>query len=215
MQDEIIAKIKENKVIAIVRGIEVEKCLKVAGALYDGGVTFIEITFDQTSTNGFKETVEGIAAVAKNYAGKMYVGAGTVLTCEQVDLAKKAGAQYIITPTVNEEVIRYGKSLGLVMLPGAMTPTEVVTAYNAGADMVKIFPVGNLGSGYIKALKAPLKHIPLLAVGGVNEKNAAEFIKAGAVGLGIGGNLVNKAWIDNGEYEKITEVAKELVSNLA
>ena len=100
-------------------------------------------------------------------------------------------------------------------MPGAMTATEVQQAYGAGADFVKLFPIGSLGSGYLKALKAPLSHIPFLAVGGVNETNAADFLKAGAVGVGIGGNLANKEWIAAGQYHKITETAKKIVAAIA
>ena len=103
--------------------------------------------------------------------------------------------------------------MGLVSMPGAMTPSEIVTAYQAGASFVKVFPVGDLGAGFLKALKAPLSHIPLLAVGGVNPDNIADFMKAGAVGAGVGGNLTNKNWIAAGEYDKITEVAAALVKN--
>ena len=109
---------------------------------------------------------------------------------------------------MNEAVIARTRELGMVSMPGALTPTEIVKAYNAGADIVKVFPIGNLGAGYLKAVKAPLSHIPMAAVGGVNEKNAADFIKAGAAGLGVGGNLVNKEWIANGEWDKITALAQ-------
>lgn len=165
---------------------------------------------------GLKETVLTTAAIRSIHdalEGKVYVGAGTVLTREQVDLAKEAGALYIITPSTNPDVIRYAKEQGLVTMPGAMTPSEVVEAYEAGADFVKIFPVGNLGAAYIKAVKAPLSHIPILAVGGVNEKNIAEFLRMGAVGAGVGGNLVNTQWIKNGEFDKITALAEEFVKN--
>ena len=101
--------------------------------------------------------------------------------------------------------------MGLGLYPGALTPTEILTAYEAGADAVKVFPAGDLGPGYIKAVKAPLSHVPLMAVGGVNEKNAAEFMRAGCVGLGVGGNLVNREWIANGEWNRITDLAKEYV----
>ena len=102
----------------------------------------------------------------------------------------------------------------MVTMPGALSPTEAVNAWKAGADFVKVFPIGNLGAGYLKAMKAPLGHIPMLAVGGVNEKNIADFLRAGAVGAGVGGNLVNQKWIRNGEYDKITALAQEFVKNI-
>lgn len=124
-------------------------------------------------------------------------------------MARDAGAQYIITPNTNVELIRKVKEYGLLSFPGALTPSEIEIAYQAGADAVKVFPAGNLGPSYIKAVKAPLSHIPLMAVGGVNEKNAADFLAAGCCGIGVGGNLVNKAWIEAGEWEKIIALAQE------
>lgn len=214
MGKDIIANIKEKKIITIIRGLEPDECLKVADALYQGGINLIEVTFDQTSDDNFSSTTKAITAISKKYQGKIYVGAGTVLSCNQVDLAKEAGALYIITPTTDVEIIKYIKSQGLIAIPGAMTPSEVVTANQAGADFIKIFPTANLGSSYIKAIKGPLNHIPLLAVGGVNEKNVKEFISAGAVGVGVGGNLINREWIKAGEFNKISELAKEFVNNL-
>lgn len=211
MRDTIINSVYENKVIAIVRGMEPEDCVGLAKALYAGGIKMMEVTFNQRSTDHFEATTKAIRAINETMEGKVLVGAGTVLTTEQVDLAKEAGAQYIISPSVDEEVIRYTREQGLVSMPGAMTPSEAVTAYKAGADFVKIFPVGNLGSSYIKAMKAPLSHIPFLAVGGVNEKNVAEFLAAGAVGVGVGGNLVNAQWIKAGNWEALTDLAKQYV----
>ncbi len=212
-REEIIQNVYDNKLIAIVRGMEPEYCVKLAEALCAGGINMVEITFNQKSTDHFKATTDAIRAISEQLPDKVMVGAGTVLSKEQVDLAKEAGALYIITPSTNSDVIRYAKEQGLVTMPGAMTPSEIETAYEAGADFVKIFPVGNLGAAYIKAVKAPMSHIPVLAVGGVNEKNIAEFIRAGAIGAGVGGNLVNAEWIRNGEFDKITALAREFVTN--
>ena len=140
----------------------------------------------------------------------MYVGAGTVTTPELVELTAKAQGRFIISPDVNEAVIARTRELDMVSLPGALTPTEVMTAYRAGADFVKVSPVGSLGVAYVKALRAPISHVKLMAVGGVNENNVADFLKAGMVGAGIGGNLVNQAWIDAGAFDKITETARAL-----
>ncbi len=213
MREDILQMILDNKVIAIVRGLNPDQCVHLAHALHQGGIKLIEVTFDQTSKDDFIETTQAIQLIRQELGSAVSVGAGTVLTCHQVDLAKAAGAEYIITPEVDEEVIRYTKEQGLVILPGALTPTEIMQAWNAGADMVKVFPSGNLGASYIKAIKAPLKQVPLLAVGGVNEKNAVDFIRAGALGVGVG-CLVNNTWISNGEYEKITALAHELIENV-
>ena len=124
----------------------------------------------------------------------------------------QAGGHYLVTPTTQPEIIRMGKALGMGLFPGAFSPTEILAAWEAGADAVKVFPASSVGPGYIKAIRGPLSQIPLMAVGGVNEKNAADFMKAGCVGLGIGGNLVNKEWIKNGEWDRITALAKEFVN---
>ena len=130
------------------------------------------------------------------------------------DLACEAGAKYIITPNVNTDVIRYANSLGMVTMPGAFTPSEIEEAHRAGADFVKVFPAGQLGTDYIRAIKAPLNHIALLAVGGVNENNLKDFLNAGVVGFGIGGNLVNQEWIKNGQFDRIAELARTYVENV-
>ena len=143
----------------------------------------------------------------------MIFGAGTVTTLEMLELAKSAGAQFIVSPDTNEEVIKATVKNGMVSMPGAMTPTEILTAYRYGADFVKVFPTSNLGAAYIKAIRGPINHVRLLAVGGVNEKNIGEFIKAGACGAGVGGNLVNKEWIKAGKFDEITALSKEFVAN--
>lgn len=211
MREEIIRYVLKEKVIAIVRGIESTKCMRVAEALYEGGIRLVEVTFNQSEPASFAATADTIATINKKYEGKILVGAGTVTTTELVELAAKAGAKYIISPDTNIDVIRKTRELGLVSMPGAMTPTEIMTAHYAGADFVKLFPTGNLGADYVKAVCAPISHIKLLAVGGINEKNIADYLKVGMCGAGVGGNLANKKWIDNGEYGKITETARMLV----
>ena len=208
-EDSMIVKdeIARRKLIAIVRGLPGEQLEGLAKALLAGGISLIEVTFNQAKPETWVQTAEGISMLSQKFEGQIIPGAGTVIAQEQLTLAYEAGAKYIISPDVNVDIIRRTKELGLVSLPGAFTATEIVTAYNAGADFVKVFPVGNLGPAYIKALKAPLSHIPLMAVGGVNEANADDFMRAGASGLGIGGNLVNKEWIANGEWDKITALA--------
>ena len=130
---------------------------------------------------------------------------------ELVELAASAGAKYIISPDTNIDVIKRTRELGLVSMPGALTPTEILTAYNNGADFVKLFPIANLGPAYVKAVRARSATYHD-AVGGVNETNLREYLDLGMCGAGIGGNLVNKKWVENGEFEKITEVARTMVS---
>ena len=211
MYDIVKQTIRDHKLIAIVRGVESEKCIRIAQALYDGGIRLMEITYDQKRPENWEETAKTIGTVAKAMEGEMHIGAGTVTCTRLVELTHQYGGQFIISPDVNEDVIRLTCELGMVSIPGALTPTEVMIAHRAGADFVKLFPAGSLGAGYVKAVAAPISHVDLLVVGGVDEKNVASFLSAGAVGAGIGGNLVNRAWVEAGQCEKITEVAKALV----
>ena len=213
MKQQIIQRVLDKKIVVIVRGVYGEDCLKLAEALCEGGIELMEVTFDQSSVENQQKTVDTIRLINEKLAGKMVMGAGTVTTLEMLDAAYKAGAKFIVSPDMNPEIIAKTAELGLVSMPGAMTPTEILAAYRAGADFVKIFPVSNLGASYVKAVRGPLNQIRLLAVGGVNEKNVADFMKAGAVGAGVGGNLVNKDWIAAGEFDKITALAKEFIQN--
>ena len=211
MRQQVLQAVEKEKIIAIVRGVESEKCLEVAQALYDGGIRLMEITYNQKAPESWETTANTIGAIAKEFKERMFVGAGTVTTPELVELTARNGGLFIISPDTNEAVIRKTRELGLVSMPGAFTPSEVLTAHYAGADVVKLFPAGAMGTGYLKAICAPISHVKIMAVGGINEKNAAEFMAAGAVGVGVGGNLANKNWIDSGEFYKITETAKALV----
>ena len=199
MKTAIKQQIRESKLIAIARGVEPEKCIKIAQALYDGGFRLMEITYDQKHPEVWEDTARTIGAVAKAFEGRMFIGAGTVTCVELVELTHKYGGRFIISPDTNEDVIRRTVELGMVSIPGALTPTEVMIA-------------GNFGPGYIKAVKAPISHVEMLVVGGVDANNVASFLAAGASGAGIGGNLVNKAWVEAGEFEKITEVARAFVA---
>ena len=210
--NETLSFILSQKIIAIVRGIYGEDILRLAEALLQGGIHLVEVTYDQTGDP--EKTAKAIRDLRDHFRGDLLPGAGTVMNKEQVRVSCEAGAEYIISPNVSEEVIRETKRLGLLSFPGALTPTEIASAYDLGADVVKVFPASVLGPSYIKAVKAPLKHIPLMAVGGVNEQNAGDFIRAGAAGVGVGGNLVNKAFVQGGEFERITEIARKLRENV-
>ena len=213
MREQLIQKVLDKKIVAIVRGVYGEDCVNLAQALYEGGIELLEVTFDQSKPEDRIRTADSIRMLVERLGDKMTFGAGTVTNLEMLELARNAGAQFIVSPDTNVEVIRATVAWGMVSMPGALTPTEIVTAHAAGADFVKLFPAGTQGTGYFKAVTAPLNHIRLLAVGGVNEKNVADFLAAGAVGVGVGGNLVNKTWIKTGEFDKITAVAKEFVKN--
>ena len=207
---EVMECIEATKVVAIIRGMAPEICVKLAQAYQDGGVRLVEVTFNQIGK--LEDTVTAIKAI-KGAFPDMHVGAGTVITEEQLDLAIGAGAEFIVTPNCNPAIIRKAKGAGLVTMPGTITPTEMVVAHEAGADYVKVFPVRVLGPAYIKDVLAPLKHLKLIAVGGVSPDNAADYLKAGCVGVAASGSLVNKDWIAAGEYGKIAEVARKLIEN--
>ncbi len=203
-----IEKILESKIITIVRGVAREKLIPLAEAMYNGGIRLIECTYDASGKVSDEETAEGIELLASHFDGKMLVGAGTVLTEKQVELTEKAGGKFIISPDTNPDVIRKTKELGLVSIPGALTPTEIVTAHRSGADFVKVFPVGALGYRYIKDVKAPLSNVKLLAVGGIDENNMKDYLDAGVCGIGIGSGIVKKKMIDEGDFEGITALAR-------
>lgn len=201
---------KQEKIVAIIRGVRTDEILAVADALTAGGVRMMEITFDQTSEAGIRETLASISLLHRERPEQVILGAGTVLTREQVRAARAAGAGYIISPNTNADVIRETKAQGMVSMPGAYTPTEIEAAYTAGADIVKLFPAGLMGAAYIKAVHAPLAHIPVSAVGGVNEHNIREFLDAGACCVGVGGNLADVKAIRAGNYQKLTDTARAL-----
>lgn len=212
MNTEILSALEQHKIIAIVRGVESSKCMKVAEALYQGGIRLIEITYNQSSPESWANTAAAIKEVAEAFSGRMYVGAGTVTSTRLVALTAEAGGRFIISPNTNVDVIHETKRLGLVSIPGAMTPSEILTAHEAGADFVKLFPASELGIGYLKAIRAPISHVRLIATGGIGENNARAFLDAGAAGLGVGGSLANKKVIENGEFEKLTQAAEALIA---
>ena len=206
--------ILNEKLVAIVRGFEPETVVKMAKAYVANGIRCIEVTFDQASAEKRLQTVATIKAIKAELGDQVCVGAGTVMTVEQVQMAAEAGAEYMISPNVDEEVIKETKRLGKVSIPGAMTPSEIASAYKMGADIVKLFPANEVGLSYIKAIKAPLRHIPLMATGGVRPVNAAEYLAAGSSALGVGGDLVNKEWVAAGEFDKIGAAAKAFVDSI-
>ena len=202
-----------NMIVAIIRGFEPDTCLRLTEAYVNGGINMVEVTFNQKAPQTWKDTAAAIRSIKDHFAGAVKVGAGTVLTEEQLRICEDAGGEYMVTPNVNTALIRKCAADGLMAMPGAMTPTEAVEAYDAGATYVKLFPAGILGPDYVKAVKAPLSHIPFLAVGGIGPDNIGDFMKAGCVGAGVGGNLTNREWISDGEWDKITATAASLVLN--
>ncbi len=209
MRNEVISAIENEKIITIVRGVSVDRLIPLTEAMYKGGIRLLEITYDTKGNVSDEETAEQIEMLASHFAGKMYIGAGTVLTEKQVELTQKAGGKFIISPDTCTSVIEKTRALSMVSMPGALTPTEIVTAARAGADFVKLFPVTSLGSAYVKAVKAPLSHIRMIAVGGIDENNMQEYLDAGVVGFGIGSNIVDKKVGKQGNFEEICMLAKK------
>lgn len=197
-----------TKLIAIARGVEPPAQEPLAEALYAGGIRLLEITFDQRGICPAEKTAETIHRLAQRMAGRMAVGAGTVLTKEQVQLAHQAGAQFILSPDTNLEIIAETKRRQMLSFPGALTPSEIQCAYAAGADFVKLFPAGSLGADYIRAILAPLAHIPVLAVGGIDETAMPAYLDAGVCGFGVGSTLVRRDWIAQGRFAELTALAK-------
>lgn len=204
----IIDAIMRHKLVAILRGVQEDQLIPLLEALYHGGVRLAEITFDAKGVTPAEETAAQIAKASQHFGDRMHIGAGTVLTVTQANLAIDGGAKFLISPNVDEAVIRTAKARGVVSMPGALTPTESVNAVNMGADFVKIFPSDTMGPKYFKAICAPLSHIKFIAVGGVDHLNVADFLKAGAVGVGVGSNIINKEMLKKGDWAGITELAR-------
>jgi 2-dehydro-3-deoxyphosphogluconate aldolase/(4S)-4-hydroxy-2-oxoglutarate aldolase len=212
MKRDAIRTIQCERVIAILRGVDRRQCMPVAEALYTGGIRVLEIPYEQKNPDSWPITADCISTLAKAFAGRLLVGAGTVTNERLVKLTAEAGGQFVVSPDSNADVIACTGRCALVSIPGAMTPTEILGAYRAGADIVKVFPAGRLGPGYLRAVRAPIDHVPLMAVGGIDAGNIAAFLAAGAVGAGVGGNLVNLDWIARGRFDLICEAAKKIVA---
>lgn len=203
--------IAEHKVVVICRRVYGDNLKKLAAALFKGGIRLIEVTFDQQDPDCIDKSCGALILLNELYGDTMLVGAGTVLSVEQVDAAFKAGAKYIVSPDVNPAVVKRTKELGLVSMPGAMTPTEILAAHNCGADFVKLFPATTLGFKYIKDILAPITHVKLVATGGVSEENLAQYLDLGFAGAGISGRLTDKKLIESGDLEELTHRAEVFV----
>ncbi len=212
MREQIINTVREKKIIVIARGIEKEKLIPLAEALYKGGIRLLETTYSPDGKISDEETAENIKILSYHFNGRMYIGAGTVLTEKQVELTKNAGGKFIISPDTNGAVIKKTRELDMVSIPGALTPSEVQSAHLYGADFVKLFPVCSLGTEYVKLIKTPLSHIELLAVGGINQNDMGEYLSAGISGFCIGSNIIDKQALAENNYKAITELARKFVS---
>ncbi len=206
--DEICSLILKEKLIVILRGIPKDCLEDVSKAVIRGGVKLMEVTFNQKSQDPILELTTQLETIREAVGDQLCLGAGTVLTVEQVEAAYRAGAKYIISPNSSMEVIRRTKELGMVSIPGAMTPTEIANAWQWGADIIKLFPADDLGCHYIKNVKAPLSHIPLLATGGVNPDTIPLFLEAGAVGVGTGISIAKPELIAARDFDGIADLAR-------
>ena len=205
---ETLQRVAESPVISVIRMNDTSKLMKVIDALSEGGVKFLEITF--TTPNA----VDVIKEVSKKVSSDFVVGAGTVLDPETARAAILAGAKFIVSPALNLDTIKMAHRYDIMMVPGAFTPTEIMTAWDMGADIVKVFPATALGPKYFKDIKGPFPQIRVMPTGGVSVDNAGEFIKAGACAVAAGTDLLDKEAIANDKFEIITEKAKKLISNV-
>lgn len=207
-RNEIIKDIDKNKIIVILRGFNEEQLVRTVEAMEKGGIRLVEVTFDQSGNVDDKTTASYIRTLKEHFCGRVRIGAGTVMTEEQVEYAYNAGAEFIISPDCYPPVIRKTRELGMVSMPGAFTPTEAATAHRCGADYVKLFPNSEVKLSYFKALSVPLSNIKFLAVGGVTTDNLREYLDAGAKGVGVATAIADKKSILVGDYEEITKRAK-------
>lgn len=205
-RDLTLKRILDGGIVAVVRSETSEPLVKVVQALALGGVTAAEITFT------VPDALDVIREVRRQVGDSVVLGAGTVLDPETARAALLAGAEYIVSPIVNLDVIRLCRRYDKVVMPGAFTPTEVVSAWEAGADVVKVFPADVGGPPYLKALRGPLPQIRLMPTGGVDLATAESFIKAGACCLGVGGSLVDPKAVANGDFARIREIATQFVA---
>lgn len=193
----------QNGVLAILRGFSETEAIYAAQALLEGGISAIEVTSDSP---GAWHIIESL----KKRNTQIMVGAGTVLDTETARQAIEVGADFLFSPVFFPEMMKIAHRYGRMAIPGAMTPTEVLQALESGADIVKLFPAGSLGVNYLKELRGPFAYIPFLPTGGITLENAPEFIRAGAVGVGMGSALVNREWVKEKKYALLTNQAKEL-----
>ena len=195
------------RLVAILRGTTLTQALEATEVFVDAGIKAVEVTYNT------EDAPKIINTLASKYEDRLVVGAGTVMTTADVTSAQKAGASFVLSPDCNPEVIKASKDMGLFSVPGAFTATEVALAHRAGADMVKLFPAGRLGPGYMKDILGPLNHIKFMAVGGIDLTNAGAFLTAGAYSVGIGSSLVNMNLIKSKKFSELKALATEFLTS--
>lgn len=205
MKDKHLQRILDCGIVAVVRSPDSRQLVEVTRALADGGISVVEITM--TVPNA----LDVLRQVRQELGDRLLLGAGTVLDAETARAVLLAGAEYIVAPTVNVDVIRLCQRYDKIVMPGAFTPTEILTAWEAGADIVKVFPADVVGPAFFKAMRGPLPQIRLMPTGGVDLNTAADFLKAGACCLGIGSQLVEPKAVAERNFERIRDLAKQYV----
>lgn len=203
---EDLSRVTESGIVAVIRSTSSEQLVEVARALYEGGIDVLEVTLT------VPRALEIIAAVRKALGDKVLLGAGTVLDPETARAAFLAGAEFLVAPTLNLDVIRLANRYDKLAMPGAFTPTEILTAWEAGAEIIKVFPADIGGPAYLKTLHGPLPHVRLLPTGGVNLNTIADFLKAGACAVGLGGALVEPKAVQAGDMARIQSLARQYVA---
>jgi 2-dehydro-3-deoxyphosphogluconate aldolase/(4S)-4-hydroxy-2-oxoglutarate aldolase len=201
--NETLSRLVDSGVVAVLRGVEADQLIGITEALREGGVTAVEITADTP------DVAEKLGEVAGSFDDEVVVGTGTVLDSETARTTLMAGAEFVVSPSLHEDVIETCNRYGAVTAPGVMTPTEAIRGYEAGADFVKVFPAKTVGPAHLGAMKGPLGQIPMMPTGGVGPDNAADYIDAGAFAVGAGGALVDYDAAERGDYESITDTARE------
>jgi 2-dehydro-3-deoxyphosphogluconate aldolase/(4S)-4-hydroxy-2-oxoglutarate aldolase len=202
----VVARIKAEGAVAIFRTSNAEQAVAAAEAAIAGGFRVVEITY------GVPDAISVIKRLVQDHGNDVLVGAGTVLTAEQVNAAVDAGAQFLVSPCVLPEMIVAGAERDIVTIPGAFTPTEIYNAYSLGADLVKLFPAVRSGPEYLRAIRGPLPDIPIIPTAGVTTANAAEWLNAGAVALGAAGGVFDRAAIEKGDWATVTKLAGEFLA---
>jgi 2-dehydro-3-deoxyphosphogluconate aldolase / (4S)-4-hydroxy-2-oxoglutarate aldolase len=206
---EALAKILEEGVVPVIRVSSAAAAFEVAKAIHEGGISVIEVTMTVPGA------MDVIKEVSQKFGKELLLGAGTILDPETARAALLNGARFLVTPTLNLDVIKMCNRYSAVVIPGALTPTEILTAWEAGADLVKVFPIAQVGGpAYIRAIQGPLPHIPLVPTGGVNLQNAGEFIKAGAAAIAAGGELVDKKAVAEKNFSVIVENAQKFLGEV-
>lgn len=201
---EIVSTVRDTGVVAIVRGVGTEQIAALAGALYDGGIRAVEVTMNTP------DVLSSIRLLTREFAGRMAVGAGTVLSVPALEQAAEAGAQFIVAPNVNPDVIAAAHRRNLAVIPGALTPTEIQQARDAGADLIKLFPAELGGPSYLQSVRGPYDDVELVATGAIGPHDAGAYIAAGATAVGVGGPLFTKA-LEQGPAA-LTRLAAELIA---